>query len=68
MTTGKAGFYSALIYTAISLLISGLFFIVTMAGGYDWVARVGGALWVFMLCMIVLMPIVTPLVKSRMGE
>ena len=68
MKTSSAGRYSAFIYTVISLAIAGLFFAVTTAGGYDWVARLGGAAWVFMLCMIVLMPIVTPLVKRRMGE
>ena len=64
---GSAGFVSALIYTSLSLAASGLFLAVTLAGDYDWVARLGGAGWVFLLSMIVLMPVVTPLVKKRRG-
>ncbi len=65
----RAGFTSALIYTTISLLTAGAFFGVTLAGDYTWVARAGGAAWVFGLSMIVLMPIITPAVKRRMtGE
>ncbi|MDP2661121.1 MAG: hypothetical protein Q8R28_10375 [Dehalococcoidia bacterium] len=68
MKTSRAGLLSAIIYTAASLVIASLFFAISAAKGFDWVARLGGGAWVFMLCMIVLMPIVTPLVKSRMGE
>lgn len=68
MNKSSAGFLSTLIYTGISLLASGLFLAVTLAGEYTWVARLGGAGWVFLLSMIVLMPIVTPMVKRRMGE
>mgnify|MGYP001591094789 CR=1 FL=1 len=57
---------SALIYTSISLLTAGTFLAVTVAGDYTWVARLGGAAWVFGLSMIVSMPIVTPAVKKRM--
>jgi len=67
MNRGNAGRLSALIYTAISLLASGLFIAVTLAGEYTWVARLGGAGWVFLLSMIVLMPIVTPMMKKRLG-
>ena len=58
---------SAILYTSISLVVSGTFLVVTVAGDYTWVARIGGAAWVFGLSMIVLMPIVTPTVKKRMG-
>ena len=68
MRTSGAGFYSAVIYTAVSLTVAVVFFVLATASGYDWVARIGGAAWVFMLSMIVLMPLVTPLVKRRMGE
>ncbi|MDO8690424.1 MAG: hypothetical protein Q7R39_10530 [Dehalococcoidia bacterium] len=68
MKTSRAGRLSAVIYTAASLVIAFLVFAIAITRGFDWVARLGGAAWVFMLCMIVLMPIVTPLVKSRMGE
>lgn len=58
---------SALIYTSISLLAAGLFLIITLAGNYTWVTRIGGAFWVFLLSMIVLMPTIIPLVKKRRG-
>ena len=61
------GFISAVIYTGISLTAAALFFAVTLAGSYDWVTRIGGATWVFLLSMIVLMPVVTPVVKKRVG-
>jgi hypothetical protein len=48
------------------MMSSGAFLAVTLAGDYTWVARGGGAAWVFGLSMIVLMPIVTPLVSARM--
>ena len=67
MKTGSVGFISALIYTSVSLAASGLFFAITLAGDYDWVTRIGGAAWVFLLSMIILMPVVTPLVKNRYG-
>ncbi|MDP2936339.1 MAG: hypothetical protein Q8O86_07610 [Dehalococcoidia bacterium] len=66
MNKSNAGFLSTLIYTSISLLTSGLFLAVTLAGEYTWVARLGGAGWVFLLSMIVLMPIVTPMMKKRL--
>jgi len=66
--TSRAGLISGISYTAASLVIASLFFTISSMKGLDWVARLGGAAWVFMLCMIVLMPIVTPLVKRRMGE
>lgn len=62
------GFISAMIYTTIALITAGLFLVVTLAGKYDWVARIGGAIWVFLLSMIVLMPLVTSLVKRYRRE
>lgn len=59
------GFTSALIYTGISLAAALIFFGVTLAGQYTWVARIGGAAWVFLLCMIILMPMVTSFVKKK---
>jgi hypothetical protein len=49
---------SAITYTVISLAIA-FIFLVAATLGYDAVARFGGAIWVFMLTMIVTMPIVT---------
>jgi len=65
----SVGSISALIYTGISLVTSGAFFLVTtLSGNYDWVTRVGGAFWVFLLSMIVSMPLVIPLVKKRLAS
>jgi len=64
MTPGRI---SALIYTAIALTVAGLFLAATtFRGDYTWVARLGGAGWVFLLSMIVLMPTVTPWIKTRL--
>jgi type IV secretory pathway TrbD component len=63
----SVGFVSGAIYTTLSLVGAGTFFAVTVAtGDYSWVARIGGSVWVFALSMIVLMPTVTPLVRSRL--
>ena len=60
------GAIAAVIYTGVSLAVGLVFLAITTAfGDYDWVARVGGALWVFALCMIILMPTVTPWVRER---
>ena len=64
----NVGLISALIYTSISLAAAAVFLGITLAGGYSWVARIGGAAWVFSLSMIVLMPVVTALVKKRYGH
>ncbi|OGO22661.1 MAG: hypothetical protein A2Z28_00050 [Chloroflexi bacterium RBG_16_51_9] len=59
------GTVGALIYTVISVLGAGLFLLGTLAGEYTLVERIGGTGWVFLLSMIILMPIVTPLVKRK---
>ena len=60
---------SAALYTGASLLAAGAFVAVTtLTGDHDWIARGGGAAWVFALFMIVLMPIVIPWVKRRVRE
>ncbi|MHB8085898.1 MAG: hypothetical protein ACYDHZ_08730 [Dehalococcoidia bacterium] len=56
---------SALIYTGISLLASGIFIVATLSPQYSNVDRFGGAAWVFILSMIILMPLIIPLVKKR---
>ena len=64
MTPGR---FSAVVYTTIALTAAGAFLAgTTFTGDYTWVARLGGAGWVFLLSMIILMPTVTPWVKSRM--
>jgi hypothetical protein len=57
---------AAVIYTGLSIAAGLVFLALTIAfGDYDWVARVGGTIWVFALCMIILMPTVTPWVRDR---
>ena len=63
----KVGTLSALVYLGTSILVAGLFLAVTLAGDYSWVARIGGSAWIFLLSNIVLMPLVIPAVKRRMG-
>ena len=70
MTSGawNVGLISAVVYTTVSALASGIFFAVTvLTGDYSWVARVGGSVWVFGLSMIILMPTVTPWLRRRLG-
>lgn len=60
----RAGRISAAIYTSVSLTAAVAFFSATLpSGDYSWVARIGGAVWVFALTMIILMPTVTPWVR-----
>lgn len=63
-----AGRLSAVTYTAVSLFAAGAFLATTVfTGDYGWVARLGGATWVFLLSMIILMPTVTPWLKRRLA-
>jgi len=59
------GKISAFTYTLISLAIAGIFFSITIAGDYTWVARIGGAAWVFLLSMIITMPLITSFYKRK---
>ncbi|HEY82334.1 MAG TPA: hypothetical protein G4O01_03475 [Dehalococcoidia bacterium] len=61
----KVSTISAFIYTGISALAAGLFLLGTLGGEYTPVERIGGAVWVFLLSMIILMPVVTSAVKKR---
>ncbi len=64
----NVGLISAIIYTAISLGAAGLFLLGTLPGKYTGVERAGGAVWVFLLSMIILMPVVIPMVKKRTSQ
>jgi len=65
----KPGIIAAVIYTGVALIAAGSFLAATtLSGDYDWVARLGGAGWVFLLSMIILMPTITPWVKRRPGR
>ena len=69
LTPVNAGKVSAAVYTALSLTAAGVFFAITVTtGDYSWVARIGGAIWVFGLSMIITMPTVTPWLRSRAAE
>jgi len=57
---------SALIYLPISIGAALLFLLATaLTGSYPLVARIGGAIWVGLLSLIVSMPIVISRVKKR---
>lgn len=63
------GLISAITYTAVALAAAGTFLaITTFTGDYSAVSRFGGAGWVFLLSMIVLMPTVTSAVKRLLGD
>jgi hypothetical protein len=66
MTPGRISFaiYTIIALTAVGAVLAAT----TLRGDYDWVARLGGAAWVFLLSMIILMPTVTPWVKKRLGR
>jgi hypothetical protein len=64
----RATYVSALVYTTISVLGALAFLAATtLRGDYNWVARLGGAAWVFLLLIIILAPTVTPWFKKRLG-
>ncbi len=63
----SASVIGAAIYLGASLVAALVFFAITLAGDYTWVARIGGSLWIFMLGNIVLMPLVIPWAKRRRG-
>lgn len=57
---------AALLYGGLSFLAAVAFLLVTtFTGDYPLVARYGGAAWVFLLLMIILMPVVIPWVQKR---
>lgn len=65
--TTRAGYLSTTVYTGVALAAALAFFLVTtFTGDYNWVARVGGAGWVFFLSMIILMPTLAPWLKRRL--
>jgi hypothetical protein len=66
--TQRAVIISAAIYTGISLAAAVAFLLITiLTGDHGWVARLGGAVWVFVLSMIILMPVVIPRVKRAIA-
>ena len=64
MNPGKT---SAVIDGTVAIAAAAVFLAVTsFAGDYTWVARLGGAGWVFLLSMIILMPTVMPWLKRKL--
>lgn len=64
---GKAARIAVFVYTGISLLAAFAFFLAaSLLDKYSASAIYGGAVWVFLLTMIVTMPIVIPAVKQRL--
>jgi hypothetical protein len=61
----KISVTSAAIYLGTAIIISGLFLLLSLRGTYTFVDKIGGAIWVFILSTIILMPIVIPRVKRR---
>ena len=47
------------------LLGIGFFLITSLSGDYNTLTRYGGALWVFLLALIIALPTVTPIMKRR---
>jgi hypothetical protein len=57
---------SALTYTGISVVLAVTFFTAaTFIGANSVTVRIGGAVWVFLLSMIVTVPLVTSFIKKR---
>jgi len=57
---------SAFIYLPISIGAALLFLLAaTLIGGYPFMARIGGAVWVALLSLIVSMPIVISRLKKK---
>jgi len=65
VTEANVNTVSAIGYTAGSLLAALVFFVAATAADYDWVARLGGAGWVFALSMVILMPTVPGIIRER---
>lgn len=62
------GLVSGVIYTSVAAAAAGLFLVATFSSDeYSNVARFGGAAWVFLLSMIILMPTVTPIVRRLLN-
>ena len=62
----RAGPLSIAVSAGLSVAGASAFVLVTtLTGDYGWVARTGGAVWVFGLAMIILLPTVMPWLRSR---
>ncbi|MHB9094589.1 MAG: hypothetical protein ACYC21_07935 [Eubacteriales bacterium] len=64
-TEGKIARISAVWYLGISAGLSLVFYIITTMKGYPLMARYGGAIWVFILTVIITMPFIIPWIKKK---
>jgi hypothetical protein len=64
----SVGLISAVFYIGLSLIAAGLFVLAATSGKHTTVESLGGAGWVFFLSIIILMPVVIPLVKRKLGQ
>ncbi|MGH2349428.1 MAG: hypothetical protein ACRDFT_08195 [bacterium] len=62
---GHAVRYSTRIGAVIALAVAGLFFAAARATGAPPVAQYGGAVWVFALSVLVVLPLLTPVIRNR---
>lgn len=65
MSENRVSIVSAFWYTGISLALALAFYLVTGGGKYNVMARAGGAIWIFILTMIITMPVVIPRIKKK---
>jgi hypothetical protein len=68
VTATNAGWVAAVLYTGGSLTTAGIVALGAVVAGEDEVAILGGALWVFLLSMIILMSTITPWITGRPGS
>ena len=61
----KPDVLSAVIYLGTAAVAGLIFFIAALISGYSTVERIGGAVWVFLLSTIILMPVVIPRIKKK---
>lgn len=59
---------SARLCTLVSLAIAAAFIAAARATGSPPVAQYGGALWVFVLSLLITLPLVTPVLRRRAGD
>lgn len=64
----KVAKIAALYYGGVSLGAALLFIIFTAGSKYGNVARIGGAVWILLLGLIVTMPIFIPYAKKKYGD
>ncbi|MGG5254440.1 hypothetical protein ACQYAD_13175 [Neobacillus sp. SM06] len=64
----KVAKIAALYYGGISVGAAVLFILLTLSSKYDNVARIGGALWILLLGLIVTMPIFIPYAKKKFSS